>query len=636
MSADSNKLNRWAIALVALVIVMTLQLLRAYGVFVINNMIWWHDWPTAIAIIGSVMLVPLLIPLAVRLLGLSRALLLATALLALARLGMQLVVSPRDISPLLNWLGMGLALSSWGLLLLWLRQTQGRLQAAYHFVVGLVLGLALDTALFGAYLTWDYIWQTGPLPLLTAVVVSAAMIFVAWQLQKPALSKPEEAPLRSQWPMLVLLPVVMGYVLYWQNVSMINAALTVTTAVSTAMLLVINAGVLVAVNRYGGAESSWWRFILALAGALLTMWLLPIASGVVVVLLVIAGQLSAALLLHEGLVGRASEVKFASAWRTALLTILGSLMLVGLGMLYYVRVRGNISSVGDVPLLAGIALLVLMLAISLQWGTSQRWRLAPLLPLVGLVVSLLLILTRPTIATIEPTDSLRVISYNTHYSLGMDGFASVERIAQVIEEDGADVVLLQEMSRGRINSGSTDMAEWLSQRLGMNYVYAPFGDYQQGVVTLSRVPIGDHYYGALPMEYAGEQRRYLLTEIPMPDGDPLRVINAHLTVAWLGAEDRMPQFDVLLDLWNDEPRTLIAGDFNTYPGNDDIEAVLAAGLVSAQDTIGDPQENTVAADFPTTRYDWILVSPEIELSDFVVVDTTASDHRPVAVTITVP
>jgi endonuclease/exonuclease/phosphatase family metal-dependent hydrolase len=138
------------------------------------------------------------------------------------------------------------------------------------------------------------------------------------------------------------------------------------------------------------------------------------------------------------------------------------------------------------------------------------------------------------------------------------------------------------------------------------------------------------------MSAEGEQRRYLMTTHPLPDGETLRVINTHLAAAWLDASYRLPQFSVLLDLWDEQPRTVIAGDLNTPPGSTDVGLMLTAGMTSAQDTIGDPDAGTVSADYPRIRYDWILASPDISFSDFIIPSTLASDHLPVAVTITVP
>ncbi|MGB2962929.1 MAG: hypothetical protein WBB69_02990 [Anaerolineales bacterium] len=41
----------------------------------------------------------------------------------------------------------------------------------------------------------------------------------------------------------------------------------------------------------------------------------------------------------------------------------------------------------------------------------------------------------------------------------------MEAIAEVIENSGADIIRLQEVSRGRLMDGGADMPAWLARRL---------------------------------------------------------------------------------------------------------------------------------------------------------------------------
>ncbi|QPC83917.1 hypothetical protein G4Y79_05935 [Phototrophicus methaneseepsis] len=633
----SSAVNLGTVGLVALMMALSMQILRAFGVLIINNMVWWQGEVTAGAIILLVLFAPLLAPLLIRRLGPVRAFLGALSILALIRLMMQVALAPQDVSPILAWLGLAFALLSWVLAIVYLRSAFGRTQAAYIFALGFVLGLSLDTTLHSAYLTWDYLWQPGAAPFLTALLLSAAVWFLAWRQRSQSVTLGQEAPLSAQLTLAVLPSLVIGYAFYWQNVALLSAAVAVNTALATALLLAMNAGVLLVLQRFGGSEGTRLRFFLSLIVVLLTVWLIPISDGLMTLTLIAMGQLSALLLLHEGLVGRFVTTGYVASWRTSLVLFGGNVLLILLGLAYYGRIRANLfSEIGEVPILVAGALMIVVTLLSLQWGTQARLRIAPVLPLLGLIVPLILILSQPAFVVQRPTETIRVMSYNTHYSVGMDGLPDVEAIAQVIESQGADIVLLQESSRGRLNSSGVDMAEWLSRRLQMPFAHAPASDYTQGVTTLSRIPIDTAVFDELPMVGESEQRRYLMTTHPLPDGESLRVINTHLAAAWLEPTARLPQFSVLLDVWAQQPRTLIAGDMNTAPGNMDINMMLNAGLVSVQDAIGDPEAGTVSADYPHVRYDWILTSPDIELSDFAIPSTLASDHLPAAVTITVP
>ena len=71
---------------------------------------------------------------------------------------------------------------------------------------------------------------------------------------------------------------------------------------------------------------------------------------------------------------------------------------------------------------------------------------------------------------------IRIMSYNLHSGFDVTGRLNLEGIAQAIEAEQADVIGLQEVSRGWVLDGSVDMLTWLSQRLNLPYVWAPTAD----------------------------------------------------------------------------------------------------------------------------------------------------------------
>jgi endonuclease/exonuclease/phosphatase family metal-dependent hydrolase len=66
-----------------------------------------------------------------------------------------------------------------------------------------------------------------------------------------------------------------------------------------------------------------------------------------------------------------------------------------------------------------------------------------------------------------PAPAVRVLSYNLHFGFDIRGWSDLEGIARAIESSGAEVVGLQEVSRGWYVNGSTDMLAWLQRRLRM-------------------------------------------------------------------------------------------------------------------------------------------------------------------------
>ncbi len=79
---------------------------------------------------------------------------------------------------------------------------------------------------------------------------------------------------------------------------------------------------------------------------------------------------------------------------------------------------------------------------------------------------------------------------------------------------------------------------------------------------------------------------------------------------------------------------VVAGDLNTEPGDPAFTAFTDAGLVDAL-AAARPLP-TSPADDPREQIDHVLVSPDLVAADAVAVPGTASDHLPVAVTLTLP
>jgi endonuclease/exonuclease/phosphatase family metal-dependent hydrolase len=231
--------------------------------------------------------------------------------------------------------------------------------------------------------------------------------------------------------------------------------------------------------------------------------------------------------------------------------------------------------------------------------------------------------------------SVRVMDYNLHNGFNTDGGMNLEALAQVIEDSGADIVGLQEVARGWIIYGSVDMIQWLSQRLDMPYAYGPTEGLQWGNAILSRYPIQNVETGPLPPEELRLRRGYILAQIETAGGD-LRVMNTHLHNPEEDSEIRQQQVPALLDDWAGAPRTVIMGDFNAEPGSPEIALLGDAGLSDVGGIIGpDPGYSYYSAD-PYRRIDYIWITSGLVPSDFSLGQTTASDHLPLATTITIP
>lgn len=230
---------------------------------------------------------------------------------------------------------------------------------------------------------------------------------------------------------------------------------------------------------------------------------------------------------------------------------------------------------------------------------------------------------------IEREGTLRVVSYNVQMGFGADGRPSIEAAARTLAAIDADVIGLQEVSRGFLPTGGTDMVGWLQRSLDMPYVaFQPSAPGSlHGNAIVSRHPIRAVESHELARTGTALPRGAVGAVIDVPGFGEVVVISAHLPPGGNPAA-RADRVALLLSAWGERERTVIAADLNSQPGSDIVGGLAAAGLVSAWDDEDGPGHTYPAAE-PRARIDWILHSPDLVASNTVVVSSQASDHLPV-------
>ncbi len=168
----------------------------------------------------------------------------------------------------------------------------------------------------------------------------------------------------------------------------------------------------------------------------------------------------------------------------------------------------------------------------------------------------------------------RLMTYNIHRAIGVDGRFAPERITAILKRYRADVVLLQEVDRFAPRSGMLDLAAHLCRALGFTHravgmnVFMKHGKY--GNATLSRFPIGRQRNIDLTIrrtKWRGAQH----TRIHVPlDGRSvdLDVFNIHLGLRAMIRREQMRRLLSSPDLLRVGPDTpcVIAGDMNDWRG----------------------------------------------------------------------
>jgi endonuclease/exonuclease/phosphatase family metal-dependent hydrolase len=231
---------------------------------------------------------------------------------------------------------------------------------------------------------------------------------------------------------------------------------------------------------------------------------------------------------------------------------------------------------------------------------------------------------------------LRLMTYNVHACVGMDGRLSPERIARVIGQSDADVVCLQELDAFRLRSGKLDQAQSIARILEMDYHFHPawhVQDEQFGNAVLTRHPMRVIERGGLHHHKADRSRRSAIwVEIDAGGSRTIQVINTHMSI--YPVEQRI-QARELLEKWVAPARSrgpvILCGDFNARPGSR-TWSILAASMRDVESFDERPARRTYFSPWPLMRVDHIFVTGTIRADAVHVLDSrmarTASDHLP--------
>lgn len=236
----------------------------------------------------------------------------------------------------------------------------------------------------------------------------------------------------------------------------------------------------------------------------------------------------------------------------------------------------------------------------------------------------------------EPAPAtMRVMSYNIRHGRGLDGRLDLERIAAVLRDARADVVLLQEVDRGTERTDRRDLAAELAALTGMHGVFSrniPYQGGEYGNATLSRFPVVAWTNLHFRMLRPGEQRGLLQVTAEVPGQGRVQFWNTHIDYRPDDAErlGNVAEVNALLDRTADP--VILGGDFNDLPGSR-VHAALGARWQDAWLAAGEGDGFTYPADRPAKRIDyfWVPHGSAWQAARAWVPDTTASDHRPVVV-----
>ena len=529
--------------------------------------------------------------------------------------------------------------------------------------IAFLLGISLNTFIMGVFHTWEPFWRTGAGSIWTAGIMFMAQVyFIAYvgiigklfDSSPTARDASEATPDRivTALPWVAIGPVIFLQLQVFQNLASFAAA-TGWTLPQTFLCMVISniAGLVVAALIVSRPSLGGWAVTLIL-GALSTVAVVlspespstALAAALIVgnaclsgLLVVVFSALATLNATPPEQPSDESKDLQAGAKPGSGFYGTGMILLMALLFGYYASLELEMPFSREMLLPAAaviVGLAALRASIVAQRGAVSYfpvWRPAALAGLFAIAPVVMLLTWQAPQPEAGNGYPVRVMSYNLHNGFNTDGELDLEELAEVIEDEEADIVGLQEVSRGWVINGSADMLLWLSTQLNMPYVYGPSIGHMWGNAILSRFPITDWGTVDLPPRDIPLLRQFTWADFDIGGGEQLRVITTHFHYRKDGGAVRLQQTEAVLSFWNGHPQTVVLGDLNAAPGWPEMLGFWRTGFSDALDEVED--RTTFPSDKPVDTIDYVLASADLKLSDPSITKSTASDHLPVSATV---
>ncbi len=548
------------------------------------------------------------------------------------------------------------------------------------FMPSLFLGSAAATGVYGILGTVDLVWQDNTASVFLVVILSVAKIFLAVQISYDMKNSRlyQDGKRGVFYSLTFFMPFLFLQFYRFQNIASLNASAGIATLFSASIIIFLNLLAFLLIYLFAVRVKISPKVLIvqtmitAVCFLGLIYALLPEIGSGFYLTQIAAGNLSAWWVFYI-FIKKASAINEkedpsdiskkrsgrSSCWRNTSAIAIGGFLFFVFTFAYYgsYDVSMPIES-WMIPLIAGVLtgffaffasaaeLISFKKAAQRQCPGNQDHTEEGALkniivyPMIATLIFPLLLALPPknNPQTAVRKDSLTIMDYNIHQGFNIHGYLDLESIARVIEGSGADVVALQEVSRGWVVNGSCDTYQWLSDRLDMPYrLFMPASDSIWGNAVLSKYPLTLIESGFLPRMGAPLRRSFLLAEVNLRENDSMDeniyVLSTHVHHLKGGSFIREKQIEAILQGWGGRKRTVIMGDFNARSHEPEIALLHDAGLIDSQAALGKEDHLTWVHYAPFERIDYIWVTPDIDFSNVSIPYSTASDHLPVVLDI---
>ena len=236
---------------------------------------------------------------------------------------------------------------------------------------------------------------------------------------------------------------------------------------------------------------------------------------------------------------------------------------------------------------------------------------------------------------------MRFLLYNIRYAAGIgrhfhlpvpySGYfkhtnGNLKKIVDFIKLVNPDITGLIEVDSGSFRSEKNNQAEAVAWELQHDHIYqskysassmarkVPLLNKQGNAILTNQEIVSQKFH------YFREGVKRLVIELELAD---LSVFLVHLSLKF---RHRQYQLQDLYTMTNSVKKpVIVAGDFNAFKGDRELELFLAAtGLKNANGN-GQPSHPSRA---PRRQLDYIFHSPQIQITDFQIPQIKLSDHTP--------
>ena len=207
-----------------------------------------------------------------------------------------------------------------------------------------------------------------------------------------------------------------------------------------------------------------------------------------------------------------------------------------------------------------------------------------------------------------------------NYNIKSGMWTTFEEVAAVLQDIDADVIALEEVDNQLPRSGGVDQSKDLADRLGAERMFAGAWEKEggsYGIALLSRLPILQSERFDLPMAN-GAEPRVGIDAIVCAGNKPMNVVASHADfLPWSAAAHG----EALGEHIADRSDVVLMGDLNIPPEHSSILGIISTGV---NDVLSQFTDQPTFAD---TRIDYLFTDREV--LDARVIETEASDHKPV-------